>query len=234
MSSGHLKRLVAPRSWNISRKERKWTTKPMPGKHSLEGAIPISTILRDYLKVCDNKREARIILTDGNVMIDQRVVRTPKTPVGLMDVISLPLIKMHFRAMLDKHGRIEFVPIKATEAKWKLLRVENKTIVKGGKVQLNLHDGTNLLYEKKIKTGDVLQINLPSRKVKSVLEFKDGAQSLIIGGSHVGSIAKIKGHEVTRSPKPNLVMYDDFQTIKPYSFIVGNKKSMIALPEVKI
>ena len=75
MSSGHLKRLVAPRSWNIARKERTWTTKPMPGKHSLEGAIPISTILRDYLKVCDNNREARIILTDGSVMIDQRVVR---------------------------------------------------------------------------------------------------------------------------------------------------------------
>ena len=33
MSSGHMKRLVAPRSWNIARKERKWTTKPMPGKH---------------------------------------------------------------------------------------------------------------------------------------------------------------------------------------------------------
>jgi len=234
MSSGHLKRLVAPRSWNIARKERTWTTKPMPGKHSLERAIPISTILRDYLKVCDNGREARIILSDGNVMIDQRVVRKPKTPVGLMDVVSLPLLKMYFRAMLDTHGRIEFVPIKATEAKWKLLRVENKRIIKGGKVQLNFHDGTNILYDKKIKTGDVIQMNLPNYKVKSILEFKDGAQSLIIGGSHVGSIAKIKGHEITRSPKPNLVMYDNFQTIRPYSFIVGNKKAMISLPEVKI
>ena len=77
-------------------------------------------------------------------------------------------------------------------------------------------------------------MNLPNYKVKSILEFKDGAQSLIIGGSHVGSIAKIKGHEITRSPKPNLVMYDNFQTIRPYSFIVGNKKAMISLPEVKI
>ena len=234
MSSGHLKRLVAPRSWNISRKERTWTTKPMPGKHSLEGAIPISTILRDYLKVCDNNREAKIILNDGKVLIDQRVVRKPKTPVGLMDVVSLPLLKINVRCMLDAHGRIELVPIKATEAKWKLLRVENKTIVKGGKVQLNLHDGTNVIYDKKIKTGDVIQMGLPDYKIKSILEFKDGAHSLIIGGSHVGSIAKIKGHEITRSPKPNLVMYDDFQTIKPYSFIVGNKKAIVSLPEVKI
>jgi small subunit ribosomal protein S4e len=234
VSSGHLKRLVAPRSWSIARKEKTWTTKPMPGKHSLEGAIPISTILRDYLNVCDNNREAKIILNDGAVMIDQRIVRKPKTPVGLMDIISIPLMKMHMRAMLDDHARIQFVPIKATEAKWKLLRVEGKTTVKGGKTQLNLHDGTNILSEEKIKTGDVIQVSLPGFKIKKILEFKKGAQTLITGGAHVGSISKITEIEVTRSTKPNLVMYQDFQTIKSYSFVVGDKKAIIALPEVKV
>jgi len=234
MSSGHLKRLVAPRSWSIARKERTWTTKPMPGKHSLEGAIPISTILRDYLNVCDNNREAKIIINDGAVMIDQRIVRKPKTAVGLMDVISIPLMKMHVRTMLDDHGRIRFVPIKATEAKWKLLRVEDKTTVKGGKTQLNLHDGTNFLSEEKVKTGDVVQVSLPGFKIKKILEFKKGAKTLITGGAHVGSISEIKGLEVTRSTKPNLVIYKDFQTIKSYSFVVGDKKAMIALPEVKV
>ena len=234
MSSGHLKRLVAPRSWSIARKERTWTTKPMPGKHSLEGAIPISTILRDYLNVCDNNREAKIIINDGAVMIDQRVVRKPKTAVGLMDIISIPLMKMHMRTMLDDHGRIQFVPIKATEAKWKLLRIEGKTTVKRGKTQLNLHDGTNILSEEKVKTGDVIQVSLPDFKIKKILEFKKGAQALITGGAHVGSISKITGLEVTRSTKPNLVIYKDFQTIKSYSFVVGDKKTMIALPEVKV
>ena len=234
MSSGHLKRLVAPRSWSIARKERTWTTKPMPGKHSLEGAVPISTILRDYLNVCDNNREAKIIINDGAVMIDQRIVRKPKTAVGLMDVISIPLMKIHMRTMLDDHGRIRFVPIKATEAKWKLLRIEDKTTVKGGKAQLNLHDGTNILSEEKVKTGDVIQVSLPSFKIKKILEFKKGAKTLITGGAHVGIISEIKGLEVTRSTKPNLVIYKDFQTIKPYSFVVGDKKAMIALPEVKV
>ena len=234
MSSSHLKTLVAPRSWSIARKKNVWTTRPMPGKHSLEGAIPISTILRDYLNVCDTKREAKIILNDGAVLIDQRVVREPKTAVGLMDVISLPKMNIHLRTVLDNHGRIQFVDVKATEAKWKLVRVENKVVVKGGKTQLNLHDGTNLISDKKVKTGDVLQLSLPSMKIKKILEFKEGVQALIIGGAHVGSIAKIKEIEITRSTKPNLVMYDDFQTIKPYSFIVGEKKAMVTLPEVKI
>ena len=234
MSSSHLKRLVAPRSWNIARKENTWTTKPMPGKHSLEGAIPISTILRDYLKVCDNNREAKIIINDGSVMIDQRIVREPKTAVGLMDIISIPLMKMHMRGVLDRHGKIQFVPVKSTEAKWKLLRIEDKTIIKGGKTQLNLHDGTNILSEEKVKTGDVIQVSLPDFKIKKILELKKGAQVLITGGSHVGSISKITGLEITRSPKPNLVMYKDFQTIKSYSFVVGDKKAMVTLPEVKV
>ena len=234
MSSSHLKRLVAPRSWNIARKKNVWTTRPMPGKHSLEGAIPISTILRDYLNVCDTKREAKIILNDGAVLVDQRVVREPKTAVGLMDVISLPKMKIHLRAVLDNHGRIQFVNVKSTEAKWKLVRVENKVVVKGGKTQLNLHDGTNLISDKKVKTGDVLQLSLPNMKIKKILEFKEGAQTLITGGAHVGLIAKIKEIEITRSTKPNLVMYDDFQTIKPYSFVIGEKKAMITLPEVKV
>jgi len=234
MSSDHLKRLVAPRSWSIARKQNVWTTRPMPGKHSLEGAIPISTILRDYLHVCDNHREAKFILNSGAVLIDQRVVRKPKSPVGLMDVISLPNMKKHYRTMLDDHGRLQFVEIKAAEAKWKLLRVEDKTVVKGGKIQLNLHDGTNTLSDKKVKTGDVLQISLPDMKIKNIIEFKEGSQAFITGGSHVGSISEIKGIEITRSTKPNLVMYDDFQTIKPYSFVVGDKKALVTLPEVKL
>ena len=234
MSSGHLKRLVAPRSWNIARKERTWTTKPMPGKHSLESALPISTVLRDYLKVCDNNREAKIILHNRDVFVDQRVVNKPKFPVGLMDVISIPKIKLHVRSMLDKHGRIEFVPIKATDSKWKLARVENKRNIKGGHTQINLHDGTNILSKEKVNTGDVLQLNLPDLKVKKVLKFKKGAQSLIIGGEHVGLISTIVGEETTRSTKPNLVMYENFQTIRPYSFVVGEKKAMVSLPEVKL
>ena len=234
MSSDHLKRLVAPRSWSISRKQNVWTTRPMPGKHSLEGAIPISTILRDYLDVCDNNREAKFILNSGAVLIDQRVVRKPKSPVGLMDVISLPSMKKHYRTMLDDHGRLQFVEIKAAESKWKLLRIENKTVVKGGKIQLNLHDGTNMLSDKKVKTGDVLQVSLPDMKIKKVIEFKEGAQAFIMGGAHVGSLSEIKGIEITRSTKPNLVMYEDFQTIKSYSFVVGDKKALVTLPEVKL
>ena len=75
--SDHLKRITAPRSWNVGRKSHFWATKPAPGPHSLEGSVPLVMVLRDYLHVCDNAREARRVLADGKMMVDQRVVRDP-------------------------------------------------------------------------------------------------------------------------------------------------------------
>ena len=71
-------------------------------------------------------------------------------------------------------------------------------------------------------------------KIKKVIEFKECAQAFIMGGDHVGLLSEIKGIEITRSTKPNLVMYEDFQTIKSYSFVVGDKKALVTLPEVKL
>ena len=57
---------------------------------------------------------------------------------------------------------------------------------------MNFHDGGNLIYDKKCKVGDVFQIEIPSGKVKKVLEMKEGVHSYITGGSNVGRITKIK------------------------------------------
>jgi len=226
--SDHLKRIAAPRSWNIGRKAHFWATKPGPGPHSLEGSVPLAMVLRDYLHVCDTAREARRILGGGEVLLDQRVVRDPKRGVGLMDVVSLPTVKANFRCLLDHHGRLHFSEIKAVAAKWKLLRVEGKTTLRGGKTQLNLHDGSNLLSDEAVATGDVLQLALPGLKVKKILKFGKGAPALVTGGAHVGTIAPLEEAVETRSPRPNVVRFAEFETLKQYAFVVGAKKALVA------
>ena len=225
--SDHLKRITVPRSWNIGRKAHFWATKPEPGPHSLEGSVPLVIVLRDYLHVCDTAREARRILGDGKVLLDQRVVRDPKRGVGLMDVISLPAVKTNFRCLLDHHGRLHFSEIKATSAKWKLLRVEGKTTLRGGKPQLNLHDGSNLLSDKDVGTSDVRQLTLPGLDVKKILKFSKGAPALVTGGAHVGTIAPLEEAVETRSPRPNIVRFAEFETLKQYAFVVGAKKALV-------
>lgn len=226
--SKHLKRITTPRSWSIGRKAHFWATKPRPGPHSLERSVPLAIVLRDYLHVCDTAREARRILGGGEVLLDQRVVRDPKRGVGLMDVVSLPTVKANFRCLLDHHGRLHFSEIKAVAAKWKLLRVEGKTTLRGGKTQLNLHDGSNLLSDEAVATGDVLQLALPGLKVKKILKFGKGAPALVTGGAHVGTIAPLEEAVETRSPRPNVVHFAEFETLKQYAFVVGAKKALVA------
>lgn len=230
----HMKRLTAPRSWAIEKKVNVWTTKPEPGAHPLKMSIPISTILRNYLKICDNLREAKKIVNDGAVLVDGRVVKRHKWGVGLMDVLSLPATKDYFRVILDKNGKIQFSPIKKTEAGWKLRKVEGKTSVRGGKTQINFHDGSNLIYNKKCKVGDVFQIEIPSGKIKKIFEMKKGAHVYITGGTNVGSLTKIKSGKVTRGTKVGEIVCDGFETVKPYVFVVGDtKKSLISVEERK-
>jgi len=155
-----------------------------------------------------------------------------------MDVISIPKLKKDYRVLYDRKGKLVLTEIPSENAGWKLCRIENKTIVNGNKVQLNLHDGKNILVEKdEYKTGDVLKISLPDKKITDIYPFDKGTVAMIIGGSHSGQIANILDIEITPSPKPNITKMKsdvEFLTIKDYVFPIGKDKPVISLPEVKI
>jgi len=235
--SKHLKRLAAPTSWKLARKVHKFVTKPLPGKHKLEEMIPLTLLIRDILHYCDNAREAKRIVSSGQVKIDGRVVREAKQGVGLMDVVSFEKIGEHYRILFDKNGKLVPVRISPEEAKWKLVRIENKTTQKKGITQLNLHDGRNILVENpsEYKTWDTLKIELPSQRILNRFAFEIGNVCYIIGGQHVGEIATIAGEEVTPGSRPNIVYFKEgFSTIKEKVFVVGIKVPEIKLPEVKV
>jgi small subunit ribosomal protein S4e len=126
-------------------------------------------------------------------------------------------------------------PVEQTEVGWKLTRIMNKTIVKGGRTQLNLHDGRNILVEKDndFKTGDVLKISIPEQKVLGRLELSEDSLALLTGGAHIGTICRIKKIERTENPTANLVeFHEGFNTVIDYVFVVGKETSEIAAAEV--
>jgi len=236
--SKHLKRLNAPRAVKLHRKEKKWTIKSSPGPHPLEQSIPMGLIIRDYLGLCDTYKEAKRALADGDVLVDGIKRKSHSFPCGLMDVISIPKLKKNYRILFNQKGKLTLVPIDEKDAGWKLCRIENKTIVKGKKIQLNLHDGKNIIVQKdEYRTGDVLKISQKDNKITDVFKFDKGNISLIIGGSHVGQIANIGDIQIFQSSKPNLATMkgkNEFSTITDYIFPIGKTKPIITLPEVKI
>ena len=161
-----MKRLNAPRTLRLHRKEKKWTVRPSAGPHKLTESIPLGLIIREYLGMCDTLREAKHILNNGEVLVDGIVRKDYKFPVGLMDIISIPTGKKQYRVLFDQRGKLTLVTIQTSDAEWKLRRIEKKTTLPGNKIQLNFHDGYCLIVDKdEYHSGDVLKMGFKDKKI---------------------------------------------------------------------
>ncbi len=228
-----LKRGAAPRSWTVPRKGTKWILRPSPGPHPQERSIPLLLVLRELRQLVASAREARVLLGSGLVRVDGGVARDLARGVGLMDTISLaPPLDQHFRVVPDRRGKLSLIAIPSTEAIVKIGRVASKHAAMGGRVQMTLHDGRNLLSEAatSVKVGDSLKIELPSQKVLAHLPLRAGALAFVAGGSHVGELGRVERIEVRNSSQPNLVHFaEGFSTIKEYVYVVGDRAPEVTL-----
>lgn len=147
-----------------------------------------------------------------------------------MDVLTLG--EDNFRCVLDHNGRLQYRPISKKEASWKICRIEGKTTIKGGRTQLNLHDGRNIIVDDpaEYNTGDSLKLNLPDQKVLEHIRFAEGTRCYLVGGGHVGSTADVVEYIVKRSSMPNEVQFDGFGTVARNVFAIGD--ASIPLTEV--
>jgi small subunit ribosomal protein S4e len=244
-SSG-LKRKPAPRFWPIHRKEYVWVIKPASGPHSSEQCMPLAIVLRDALGLAETRREAKTIVTQGKVCVDGKVRRSDDFPIGLMDIISIPESGKCFCALPSYKGLI-LNPITDEAAKFKLCRIEDKTVVDDGQVQLHLHDGSNMLikiadpkkpHEDIYKTLDTLKISLPEKQILGHTKMKEKDFAVITGGKNVGKFGKIVEIEKAEGKKRRntLVTIEDekgnrYQTILDFAFAIGETQPLISLPE---
>jgi len=221
----HQKRLSAPKTYKIPRKTKKWVVKPSPGPHD-RNAVPLLLVIRDFLELADSAREARRIIANGEVKVDGFVRKDYKFPVGLFDVISIPKMGLNYRMVFDEKGRI--VPLEIEDHDKKLYRINNKTTLKGGRVQLNLFDGTNILASNDYKTKDSILLKIPKKELIQHLKFEEGALVMVTGGKHAGEIGKLKSYKIVKGSSPNLVTIEiegkEYTTVEQYIFVVGGKE----------
>lgn len=235
-SRKHLKRYKAPKTWPIHPKEDTWTVKPSPGSHSIDDSLSLTLIIRDILGLADNSREAKRIINSGNVLIDGRIVKDYKFPVGFMDIIEIPKTGEIYRVLLDNKGRLQLKQIEENNSK--LCKIVNKSTIKGGKTQLNLHDGKNVIVEEdNYGVGDVLVLSIPDNEILDAFPLKEDATILVTGGKHTGEIGSINEIIVNESSNPNTITVennsnDTFLTLKDYAFVIGTDSPSIDLLEV--
>ncbi len=194
--------------------------------------MPLVVVLRDLLHLADRSKEIKQIMQEGKVLVDGRIRKDHRFIVGMFDTISIPTINANYRVMIGDNGKFMLVPIK--DAGTKLCKIVNKTTVRDGKIQLNLHDGTTMLASNDYKTKDSILIKVPERKIDQHLNYGVGSLVFVADGKHAGEIGKVKEIKVVRSSSPNMVIITtaagEFETIEPYIFVIGKDKP--ALEEV--
>ncbi len=233
--SRHQKRVTVPVSWPIARKTHAWVAKTSPGPHSSEDSMPLVMVVRDMLKLVDNAREAKRALYEGKVLVDGKVQKDYKLPVGIFDVISVPLSNQQYRVLKDEKGMFYLSLLEAGAVR-KLARIENKTFLKGKKQQLNLSDGSNKLVEGEFKVGDSLVLSLPEKNIEERIGFEVGNLAMVVGGKHTGQTGKIKEIITVKSSQPNRVIISgdaEFETIKDYVYMIGKDQPVIKLGAVR-
>lgn len=234
------KRLAAPITYKVPRKTGKWVIKASPGPHPSSRAIPIGILLRDVLGIAKTLREVKYILRKGYVHVDGRVVINYKFPIGLMDVIELTPTGEVYRILPAKRYIIH--PYRIVDEKDKTLkplRIERKTMIKGGVLQFTTHDSRNFLIKPDdelamLKPGGTLIYDFKNKKIIDSIRLEKGVLALITGGSKISTVAKILEIRKPDPLKPRLVRLHThengvFETIFDYIFPIGMDKSIVKL-----
>jgi len=200
-----MKRLSAPRTWDISRKEARFVTKPSPGSHPIERCYSLSVVLRDLLSMVSTQKEVEQVLNRGEVLVDGSPRRDPGFPVGLFDVVSVPKEGKSFRLVPSPDGLVP-VEVVSTEAGLKLCRVRSKVKISGGHIQFGFHDGRSLLDDKlSASCGDTIVMKVPNQSVLESVKLAKGSTGLVVSGERAGQVGRIVSVKKGTSSREKMV-----------------------------
>lgn len=224
MVKRHLNRLNAPKTWPIKKKKGiRFIARPLPGAHSLKQGITLSIVVRDILNYAKTAKELKTILNSGKILVNKEVRKTPRFSLGLMDIIEIPETKESYVLLLNKKNK--FYLQKNKNSNEKICKIKGKTLLKKGKVQLNLLDGINLIVDKDVfKVGDSVVLDLQNHKIKKHLKLEKGATIFLVSGKHLGSVGVVEDIQQSEFEKPKLIFKtkkEKFETLKEYAFVIN-------------
>ncbi len=228
-----LKRLAAPRSWDISRKDKRFIYKPIPGPHSIEASYPLAVVVRDLAGMADRSKEVKFMVKTGKVLVDGTERKAPSFPVGLFNLVSVPEEGASFRLVPSPKGMVLAKVSKGEESK-KLCSISSKSKVRGGHIQYGLHDGRSLVDDKlNLSPGDAVLLEVPSQKVLGQVKLAKGSTGLVLSGERagqLGKIAEVKEGTISRERMVRIALPGGETEIPSrIVFPVGSDQPMIAV-----
>lgn len=186
-----LKRLAAPRSWDIPRKSSRFVFKPTPGPHPIAASYPLGVVVRDLASMASRSKELKFLVKTGKVLVDGKERHTTSFPVGLFNLVSVPLEGANFRLVPSPKGLV-LAGVKDDEMNKKLCSIHTKTKIRGGHIQYGLHDGRSILDDAlDLAPGDAVLLEVPSQRVLGRAKLEKGTLGLVLTGERAGQLGRI-------------------------------------------
>jgi small subunit ribosomal protein S4e len=225
-----LKALNAPKVRKIHRKENVWTIKTRAGAHNAKESVPLGIILRDYIKIAQNLKEAKNILNNGEVKINGKIKKDTRYGIGLFDIISIKKQNLNYIVALDNLERIKLKETKE-ELQEKISKISHKNAMKK-EVQITTNDGRTF-NNNEGKIGDSIIIKLPEGKMEKLLKLEENATVYITNGSHCSEKGKIKEIIPSTIKREKMIKIDQdgtiFETLAKNIIVIGKEKEEIRL-----
>merc|ERR1719204_684120 len=129
------------------------------------------------------------------------------------------------------------VPIKTSEAQYKLCRVMKAQLGRGGVPYITTHDGRTVRFpDPDIKVGDSIKFSLKTKEIMDFHKLEIGARIMVTKGRNTGRIGNIR--KIEKHPgSHNIAHIEDvrglhFATRITNVFVIGKgSDSAITLPE---
>ena len=225
------KRLAASKVIPLHRKKCTWNVKAKPGPHKKRNSVAIGFVLRDLIGITKNLKETKRVLNAGSVLVDGKVVKDYRLPVGLFDLVAIVPEEKTYRVSFSKKGKIVVLEEEKNK-KEKICKVVGKSVISKGVVQLATNDGRSFKEKgSKAAVGDSLLVEVPEQKIAKEIKLEQGKVALVVDGTHIGEVAKIKEITPGTMTRPKLVLLEagktQFKTVESNIVAVGDSKPVI-------
>jgi small subunit ribosomal protein S4e len=189
--------------------------------------------VRDFLHLAETGKEAKSIIKKGEILVDGKPRKDHAYPVGLFDVVLIPKLNECYRVVPTSYG-LDLLKINKEESNLKICKILNKTTLKGGKTQLNLNDGKNIIVNEDVyKTNDSLLIEIPSLKIVQHIPLEKGCIGIVIKGKNSGKVCVIDKVYKGEFRKPARVLCkigeEKVETLVDYLVVLGKEKPLITV-----
>ena len=199
----HIKKTQMPVSWPVPRKGKRKRFIAIPS-HATSKGISLLFLLRDVLKIVKTRKEARYMVLNGMVKVNNQMRKDENFPVQVFDTLTLgksvtknvsaDVSELNYKLEIV-NKKFSLVEISAKDAGKKIVKINGKKILGKEKIQMNLEDGQNFITKEKFSVGDSVLINTKEKKIVKILPLKKGAKVEIILGKHAGKKGELIGFE---------------------------------------